>query len=390
MKKHMLAAIVACSTLPTGTAAAEDLPSWLTERRIIGDNDLEPVEATFGTDIYDKARVVARVETVDGSGFCSASRIAEDMFLTNFHCWEFRNCDSTVFHMGYERDLPLDQHEYYRCVEVLAKDLSLDYAVYRVEKVAPLSGSSEVFDFEGIDLDVPDNDSAGVSKTFEVNLDETIKNIKVNLKATHDYLGDLQVKLTAPDGTTAILFNRERANSKALDLTLTGSVALSSFLGKNAAGTWTLEARDFADNDVGTINSLTIEIFYDNGELELPATENDYPVATLWAGAVEVDQLLISASHPRARFKEVDRSDNCKLTAVVPEIVASRQSITHTCDTEGGSSGSPILDRETGYIVALHWGGMNEYNLAIPMNFIVAHLRANISTTHFEKLSIQR
>ena len=85
MKKHMLAALFAFSTLASSAAVAQDLPSWLNERRIIGDNNLEPIEATSGSDAYDKSKIVARVETVDGSGFCTGSRIAEDLFLTNYH-----------------------------------------------------------------------------------------------------------------------------------------------------------------------------------------------------------------------------------------------------------------------------------------------------------------
>lgn len=32
-------------------------------------------------------------------------------------------------------------------------------------------------------------------------------------------------------------------------------------------------------------------------------------------------------------------------------------SIEHNCDTQGGNSGSPIIDRSTGAVVALHWDG---------------------------------
>jgi subtilisin-like proprotein convertase family protein len=389
MKKHMLATLFAFSSLAT-SAVAQDLPSWMNERRIIGDNNLEPIEATIGSDAYDKSKIVARVETIDGSGFCTGSRIAEDLFLTNYHCWEFKPCEAIQFHMGYERDLPADQHEFYKCVEVLAKYETYDYAVFRVERITAPSGTSETFNFADVNLDVPDNDTAGVTKTFDISLDKTIKNIIVNLKATHAYVGDLQVVLKTPDGTAATLHDRGGGSGANLDVTLTGSVALSAFIGKSANGTWTLEAKDLAAQDTGKINALSIEIFYADGESTEVQLESNFPVATLWAGEIVVDQPLIVASHPAARLKEIDRSDACKLATVVPEEVGGRQTITHTCDTEGGSSGSPVIDRATGYVVALHWGGETTRNFAIPMKFVVEHMKSNVAAAQFNKINIQR
>jgi subtilisin-like proprotein convertase family protein len=389
MKKHMLATLIAFSSLAT-SAVAQDLPSWMNERRIIGDNNLEPIEATIGSDAYDKSKIVARVETIDGSGFCTGSRIAEDLFLTNYHCWEFKPCEAIQFHMGYERDLPADQHEFYKCVEVLAKYETYDYAVFRVERITAPSGTSETFNFADVNLDVPDNDTAGVTKTFDISLDKTIKNIIVNLKATHAYVGDLQVVLKTPDGTAATLHDRAGGSGTNLDVTLTGSVALSAFIGKSANGTWTLEAKDLAAQDIGKIDALSIEIFYADGESTEVQLESNFPVATLWAGEIVVDQPLIVASHPAARLKEIDRSDACKLATVVPEEVGGRQTITHTCDTEGGSSGSPVIDRSTGYVVALHWGGETTRNFAIPMKFVVEHMKSNVAAAQFNKINIQR
>lgn len=392
MKKQLFAAFYVMSVFATTAAYAEEMPSWFYERKIIGNNDLEPIEAVKGTDAYDKANIVARVESVDGSGFCTGSRVAEDLFLTNYHCWEFKPCESIQFHMGYERDLPADQHQMFKCVEVLTKIESLDYALYRVEKVGgPTSSTSKVFKFNALSLEIPDNDTNGVSKDFDIDLEKTISNIKVTLKATHPYVGDLQLKLKSPEGVEVLLHDRSGGGADNLDISVTGGNSLSALLGKQAFGTWTLEARDFARSDVGSVDSLTIEIFYENTEsVDEAVVEGEFPIATLWAGDIQVDQLLLVASHPQARLKEIDRSATCKLRTIVPEEVDSRKTITHTCDTEGGSSGSPVLDRATGNIVALHWGGTTGYNLSIPMKLIVEHMKQNVSAEQFNKLNIQR
>lgn len=390
MKKHLIVSLFSLFALGT-SAFADDLPSWFFDRKIIGNNDLEPIEATIGTDAYEKASIVARVETLDGAGFCTGSRVGEDLFLTNYHCYDYKPCESIQFHMGYERDLPADKQVYFKCVEVLSKIEAYDYALYRVERVSAPSGTSKVFTFDNIGLAVPDNDQNGVSKDFDVDLDKVIKNIKVTLKATHTYAGDLQVKLKSPEGVEVTLYDRSGGSQHNVDVTLTGSTALSALVGKNAFGTWTLTAKDVANGDEGTIDSLVIEVFYEDGEVVENDTEAvDFPIATLWAGNISVDQPLLVASHPAARLKEIDRSETCKIRTTEVEVVSERQTITHTCDTEGGSSGSPVLDRETGDVVALHWGGTTEYNLAIPMKLIVEHIQQNISAEQFEKLRIQR
>lgn len=77
--------------------------------------------------------------------------------------------------------------------------------------------------------------------------------------------------------------------------------------------------------------------------------------------------------HPEGRPKTISTEDakvSCRLREVsFPEGKTARDaperrygpkyehSIEHNCDTQGGSSGSPIIDKSTGAVVALHWDG---------------------------------
>ena len=72
--------------------------SWLFERKILGDNNLLPVGDISGTAEYNYAAVVARVERLDGSPFCTASRVGKNLFITNFHCTLFcnRGCQCSI------------------------------------------------------------------------------------------------------------------------------------------------------------------------------------------------------------------------------------------------------------------------------------------------------
>ena len=103
-----------------------------------------------------------------------------------------------------------------------------------------------------------------------------------------------------------------------------------------------------------------------------------FPVLTLWVGPLRDGQSVYLASHPLGKAMEVDASEDCKILDATAFLSAmGRMSIKHGCDTESSSSGSPVLDRATGFGVALHWGGLDAYNEAIPMRLVVDSLRAN-------------
>ena len=68
----------------------------------------------------------------------------------------------------------------------------------------------------------------------------------------HTYIGDLRVRLIAPDGSAYTLHNR--TGGSADNIVTTYTVNLSSEV---INGTWTLEVYDAASGDVGYINSWT-------------------------------------------------------------------------------------------------------------------------------------
>lgn len=123
---------------------------------------------------------------------------------------------------------------------------------------------------------------------------------------------------------------------------------------------------------------------------EAPVPEAQYPVLTLYKGPLTDGMPLLVAGHPSARPKEIDRSDECKLlTSSVTRTDSGRDTMKHMCDTEGGSSGSPVLDRERGYAIGLHWGGRtDEANFAISMRMILEDMQAHIPAGIYGKLTI--
>ena len=242
--------------ISTAASANLDLDPWMTERRIIGENNLEPAEKAAGSPIYDTIQAVARVEVMEGYGFCTGAQVGDNLFLTNYHC--DLGCETTVFRLGYENDVPTKDRSGYRCVKMLRKNELLDYALYAVE---PL----------------PDQVGAKVYPVLPLS--------------------------------------------------------------------------------------------------RLPATQS---------------MRAVLASHPTGRTKVVDRSADCVISDPnIEHTDSGRDTMKHTCDTEGGSSGAPVIDYDRGVAVGLHWGGRgNDFNYAIPMPRIIEDLETHLDPEMFSRLHV--
>ncbi|MCO4755703.1 MAG: trypsin-like peptidase domain-containing protein [Bacteriovoracaceae bacterium] len=95
--------------------------------------------------------------------------------------------------------------------------------------------------------------------------------------------------------------------------------------------------------------------------LLLKVEKPKYKVNTLTLGTsdVKMEQKLISLSYPQigqfAGLKVYDNTDECRVYRHF--IYSAPNGFAHQCDTEPGSSGSPIFDRITGKAIGLHKHG---------------------------------
>ncbi|HEU5180674.1 MAG TPA: proprotein convertase P-domain-containing protein [Candidatus Polarisedimenticolia bacterium] len=112
-------------------------------------------------------------------------------------------------------------------------------------------------------LAIPDNNTTGVTSTINVAATGTVADLRVRVNITHTYIGDLEVSLIAPDGTTVLLHNRTGGSADNIvtvypDLTAPAQ-SLTALSGKAIAGAWKLKVRDLAAIDTGTLNSWEID-----------------------------------------------------------------------------------------------------------------------------------
>jgi subtilisin family serine protease len=77
----------------------------------------------------------------------------------------------------------------------------------------------------------------------------------VAVSIVHTYVGDLVVSLVAPDGTVYTLRNRTGGSADNINQTFTVNLA-----SETANGTWNLRVRDAASQDVGYIDTWTLDV----------------------------------------------------------------------------------------------------------------------------------
>jgi subtilisin-like proprotein convertase family protein len=127
---------------------------------------------------------------------------------------------------------------------------------------------------------IPDNAPAGITSTLDITDTRAIERVAVNVNIAHPSRGDLQIVLTAPDGTTAILQNPSTDHAPFAQVTYgvdaDAADRLDFFQGRAANGRWTLTVRDLQPQNVGTLLSWSLAITFAG---DAPATIRPYTFA---------------------------------------------------------------------------------------------------------------
>ena len=110
------------------------------------------------------------------------------------------------------------------------------------------------------DVAIPDNGATVTSAITISGLSGTTSSTSsAYVKITHPWRGDLEIELKAPDGTVGTLQAIINANDSADNIDKS-YVLPSNLQGKTKNGTWTLQVRDAAADDVGTLTFWSITL----------------------------------------------------------------------------------------------------------------------------------
>jgi subtilisin-like proprotein convertase family protein len=105
---------------------------------------------------------------------------------------------------------------------------------------------------------IPDNSASGAVQTFDFSgTNLRVEQVQFTVDVAHPYRGDLDYILTAPSGMRSVV--GQRSNDATADLQWTFKSV--QHWGEQSNGTWTLEVRDQAADDVGTLRSASVKIF---------------------------------------------------------------------------------------------------------------------------------
>jgi subtilisin-like proprotein convertase family protein len=90
----------------------------------------------------------------------------------------------------------------------------------------------------------------------------TVDSVGVSVEISHTFVGDLQVSLIGPDGTSVMLHNRTGGGRDDLVQTYDSdnTPGLSQFANRSASGNWTLQVRDRAGIDIGSLDRWSLSL----------------------------------------------------------------------------------------------------------------------------------
>jgi len=133
--------------------------------------------------------------------------------------------------------------------------------------------------YEATDLPKPIPDLGSVTSTITIAAEGEVTNVQVvDLLGNHSFVGNLEMRLTSPQGTSVTLVNRICGSNDNFHVSLqdlaetappcpptdgqyhTSAQPLSAFDGEPASGTWTLTIFDRASSNIGTLQGWALAI----------------------------------------------------------------------------------------------------------------------------------
>ncbi|HEY1049420.1 MAG TPA: S8 family serine peptidase [Prosthecobacter sp.] len=114
----------------------------------------------------------------------------------------------------------------------------------------------------GVNASIPDNNAAGVTQVFDLaGADQMrLEHVLLSLRVTHPRRGDLDIRVTAPSGTSSTVFLPHALDTNA-NIALSFPFLSVRHWGENLQGSWTVTVSDRAAASTGTLDDVKLEFF---------------------------------------------------------------------------------------------------------------------------------
>lgn len=114
------------------------------------------------------------------------------------------------------------------------------------------------------ELQIPDNNSAGIASVMSVEVSGELVRLDVSVDISHTWIGDLRVLLVSPSGAEILLHDRTGKSRNDIRKTFSTSshAAMSLLVGESVQGDWQLQVADAAARDVGVLHAWSFALTY--------------------------------------------------------------------------------------------------------------------------------
>ncbi len=115
-----------------------------------------------------------------------------------------------------------------------------------------------------IDLPIPDADPVGVSHSITITGSDPLESIEAALQINHAAPDQLVITLTSPSGDSVILHNRNSTDavpfSPVYESNNPAAESLSTFIGSNPQGDWTINVADYVAGQTGFLTAWGLRV----------------------------------------------------------------------------------------------------------------------------------
>jgi subtilisin-like proprotein convertase family protein len=172
---------------------------------------------------------------------------------------------------------------------------------------------------------IPDNTGKAVYGDIDIDSDVVVERVDVTVNVTHPVIGDLEIALTSPDGTTSYLMYRpsqgalSAVGSTQHDIHFTFDAVLD--WGEAARGRWSLAVMDRETGNVGTFDNWTIDIIGHK-----PTADHTFIYTAQYAQMVAADPTRATLSDPNGGTDTINASalgsdDRIDLSAATASVI---------------------------------------------------------------------